>query len=654
MTDVSLISDPDFQGGHINEGFDVFVLGVGVRDVFDRLPRCGMVYTDSLSDEAFLTASGYRARYVYRDRGATFDRAAGLALDWLESLCARAREAGGDAELLFGDLALPVWALSYDALFEIKGGIFDSILNGVLAAEICAGSTEAVKVFASKDNQLGGTVVRFLADRARIEWCEPNFPKQPRTALQVLTRLWQRIDTLVIQSLLVGLRGFLELGSRHHQIALVGTSGDMARRGRDGRGRICVSDVYFENLEPAINAASPNILKVGINNPRLTTSGWKNTFLTWRMILSGAFRPWLAYASLKDIITVACERRRYRMALTAADGTPEFRAMFKAGGLDFYPQIRPRLFEMLPTLLASARFHHAVAERFLYKEKINLVISVESFSNIGRCLAAVLHLSGGQLWGIQCGIISPLRVTNVGFYVPALGTHKNLLADTFFTWGPAYSELLERFGISPARLRMMGFNKAKPLPEKKPSGQTKRIVYVTGGNALVCPYLMTNEEEDYTLDVLASCLPPEGELLVRTHPRHDAEVFRRRFAGLPKVRITAADEMPLEECLATADCIVGKASTVLLEAAQAGRQVLLINLAGTPDFTGFSVGETSLPCATDPVSLRTWLAKCLGQEEVDVKQKQAGFIASWCAGDAVGAASVLTAELLAHQVKKRE
>jgi hypothetical protein len=649
VVDARSVDGHDFPVGEGNDVSTAFVLGVAVGDLLGRLPRSGVVFTDSLKDEALLIASGFRGCYIYRARDAAFERAAELALAWLAELGARAREAGNGAELLFGDVTLPAWALSYDALFEIKGGIFDSIFHSVLAEEICTAAYGAVQVYASKDNQLGAAVVQFLGGRGRVEWQDQNVPAISVTGVSPVMRLWRRFDGLLIHNLLVGLRGIWEGRRRHGRIALLGTSGDMARLGRDSRGRLCVSDVYYENLELALDAASPDILKVGINSPRIAKSDLKNSFLVWRLILSGAFRPWYAYATPKDVLMVLRERRTYRAALAGSDVDPNFRALFEVGGFSFYSLLRPKLTEMLPGMLAAARFHHAIAERFVSREKVGLVISVESFSNLGRCLASALHRHGGQLWGIQGGIISPRRVTNSGFHVPALGAQKALLPDIFFAWGPAYCRLLERFGIPAQRLRMMGFNRAKRLPKGLPNQGVKWIVYVTGGNALVCPYLMTSEEEYHTLKVLAACLPEGAKLLVRAHPRHDVEDFRRHLANWPHVRVLAAADMSLEECLVDASCIVGKASTVLLEAAQAGRRVLLLNLGGTPDFTGFSEGVEFLPYATDVASLRYWLARILAQEDVEAAQSLERFSAAWCAGDAHSAVSVLQGELETFQ-----
>lgn len=641
-------SSADGRDANIAAGDDVaaaFVLGVAARDILGQLPRFGVVYTSSLEDEALLIAAGFCGRYIYRGREKAFDRAAGLALAWLTELGGHTRKAGEGAELLFGDTVLPAWTLSYDALFEIKGGIFDSIFHFVLAEEICTTAPGLVHVFAAKDDQLGAAVVQLLGARACVEWQEPCPSLTPTVDQPLVKRLWRRIDSLIIHPLLVGLRSLWEGRRRHSRIAIVGTSGSMARLNRDGCGRLCVRDVYYENLEPSLEVFSPDVLKVGISPPRLTGAIWKDSFLIWYLILSGAFRPWSAYATPRDVLAVFRERRRYRKVLAVSDNNPRFRALFQAGGLNFYSLLRPRLFEMLPNILAASHFHHAVAERLVNRENIDLVISVESFSNLGRCLASALHRKGGQLWGIQGGIISPRMVTNTGFYVPALGGRNELMADLFFTWGSAYSALLERFGIPAERMRLMGFNRAKRRPEGMAKQKNMRIVYITGGNAMVCPYLMTSEEEYFTLSVLADCLPLGAELLVRTHPRHNAEDFRQRLSGRPNIQVSAAAEMSLEECLASSSCIVGKASTVLLEAAQAGLPVLIINLSGAPDFTGFIDGPTPLPYATDSSGLRRWLASILTEEKTETAQGLENFVDAWCAGGVDSATAALLSEL---------
>ncbi len=614
----------------------LFLLGVPADPRGTPLTGPATIHVASLQDEARLVAAGLPARYVYRDRDAIFARAETLALDWLATLEARATAVGGSASILFGehDGCAP-WPLSYDALFEIKAGIFDSIFHALLADELFRTSTGPVRIVATRGDQLALALARLPGWDAGLEWVEPAPPAadQPPSASRV-ARLWQRADRLLIHPLLVGLRRLRE-GRRPASVdAIVGPGGEMAKVVADARGRLQVEDVYYENLEAPLRDHWPGLLKVCINPPKIPHGGWRATLTVWRLILAGSFRPWYAYAGWADILATLRARRRYARVVAAGDRDAGFAGLFRAGGVDFHALLRPRLLEMLPGMLAAAHFHARVAERFVRRENVGRVLSVESFSNLGRCLAAALHRHGGCLWGIQGGIISPRRVTNIGFFAAALGGRRELLADAFFAWGPAYRQVLESFGLPAERIHVMGFNRAKPRADAAPPRRgTRRVVYIAGGNALVCPYLMTLDEDLHTLRVLAASLPADTELLVRIHPRHRAEDFRAATAGLPGVRLLGDGEMSLAACLAGANCIVGKASTVLLEAAHAGHPVLVVNLAGTPEFTGFTAGRAALPYATDPAGLRQRLAQLLS-DPAGARTALRSFADAWCADDA--------------------
>ncbi|AZS82274.1 hypothetical protein ELS24_29870 [Achromobacter spanius] len=171
---------------------------------------------------------------------------------------------------------------------------------------------------------------------------------------------------------------------------------------------------------------------------------------------------------------------------------------------------------------------------------------------------------------------------------------------------------------------------------------------MTGANALVCPYLMTVEEEAFTLRALARHLPRGADLVVRTHPRHVPEDYERMLEGLPNVRVVSGTQTELATELAQAAVIVGKASTVLLEAANANRPVLLINLAGTPEFTGFSIATPPLPYVTRPDQIERALQALLDAPPDQFHSASREFSNQWCAGDGPSAARYLVQQMKAR------
>lgn len=612
----------------------VFGLGVSADELAAHVAPDDHIFSDTLTLEAAWRLRGGHCRYLYRDCTPVFERAAAAALAWLEQLPSQLRASGAEFAEVQSEGQLPLWTLGQDAIFEIKGGLFEGILHAFLVRDILVRHAGApVRIVAAVGHPLAQGIAAWTAGELRLlpvsSAATASAPAARPPALWL--RLWNATDTLVVSPLLVRL-GRLFSPRNRSALAIVNSLGDMTRRFTDTRGEYRLGDGYFEGIEPDLSEAHPGLLKIGINPPRLAPGALRNQWLTWRALLSGEYRPWYFYATARDFWRHGVDLRHYAALLSRSDADDRFRRLFRVDGLDFYALVRDRMQSLLPAVLASMRLHHCIAQRLVAREGLRLVVSAEAFSNIGRCMAAALHRAGGQLFGVQAGIMTPQRVTNLGFYVPALAGHDEFIPDRFFAWGVRYATLLAGYGVPAHRLDVMGFNRAKPrLPASV--GEARTILYVTGGNALVCPYLMTLDEERLTLEALATHLPPRAELVVRTHPRHRLEDFHWLPARHARVRLCAGADLPLETSLREADCVVGKASTVLLEAASAGKRVLLVNLAGTPEFTGFVDGAGGLPCVTDATKLGLALEQLLAQApRVDE------FVQAWCSGFASEAA----------------
>lgn len=609
----------------------IVALSVSVEVLAAHATTQDSVYVDTLSIESSWRAQGGHCDYLYRGCTPVFERAAAAALAWLERFPAQMRSSGIALSEIQVPGQPPLWTLCQDAIFEIKDGLFEGILHAFLARDIrMRHAGRPILILAPQGLPLAQAMAAWVGGRL-LEIPVTTAPASPERRPTILKRLWNATDTLLISPWLVRL-GQLCSSPNVSKLAIVNSLGAMTRQFSVGQSGDRLGDSYFEGIEPALSEAYPGMLKIGLNPPCFAPKAWRNQWLLWRALLRGEYRPWFFYARWHDFWRHARDLRHYADLLKCSEADDRFRNLFKIEGIDFYLPIRQRMQSLLPQVLASLRLHYTIAQRLVDQEGLRLVVSAEAFSNIGRCLAAALHQAGGQLFGVQAGIITPQRVTNLGFYVPALAEHDECVPDRFFVWGPRYVTLLARYGVPLQRLVHLGFNRAK-APKIAVKSARYTVLYVTGGNALVCPYLMTEDEERVTLEQLATHLPEGAELVVRTHPRHRLNDFRWLERCFARVRLCSGAEQPLEDSLHEADCVVGKASTVLLEAASAGKRVLLLNLAGTPEFTGFSDGIDGLPYVTEVSDLRVALEKVLAQPPMT-----AGFAEAWATGTADGAA----------------
>lgn len=628
-----------------------FVLGSAPwRQARDTFTDTLCFYTDSLETEAALTQVGAVARYLYRDCDATFDRAAATALSWLATLPERARASPSGFANLFGTDTLPLWSLCHDALFEIRGGIFESILHLFLLRQIVQNHPGAtLNIVAPQGHAIATALAQLPGTRLNPTWIMSGATTQSPQPPGRLAGLWRRLDTLFIAKGLVAIsRVFERRRPDQKRLALFCSLGDMTKTFIDKDGKPFASDIYYDHIEAEIRAEFPDYVKTGLHPVCVAGNTLTRQLHAWRAILTGQYRPWYTYARFTDMRTIWRTRRDFQARFTTWDTEPAFQALFSIEGMAFYPLVRAALAELLPSLLAAGALHSTIAQRFVTREQIGRILAVESFSNLGRSLALAVHRTGGELWGVQGGIITPQRVANVGFYLPALESDTRLIPDRFFVWGPGYRDTLLRYALPEERLEVMGFNRATRLPQVD-KATPARILYLTGANALVCPYLMTIEEEAFTLHALAQHLPQDAELVVRTHPRHIPKDYEHILAGLLNVRVVSGSQTDLATELAHAAVVVGKASTALLEAAHANKPVLLINLAGTPEFTGFSVASPPLPYVTRPDQITRELQTLLDAPNTQSQPANgSAFSNQWCVGDGVSAARHLVQQLKAR------
>ncbi|AUA55807.1 Uncharacterised protein [Achromobacter spanius] len=627
-----------------------FVLGPAPwRDARDGFADTSCFYTDSIETEAALAQAGVTSRYLYRDCDVIFDSAATAALSWLATLPERARASASGFTTLFDADTPSLWNLCHDSLFEIRGGIFESILHLFLVRQISRNHPGAtINILAPQGHAIAAALAQLPGVRLNPVWTSHEAAPQPLRPPGKLAGIWRRLDTLVIAKGLMTLRRIIE-GRRPNKrrLALFCSLGDMTKTfiGKDGKQFI--SDVYYDHIEAEIRAEFPDYVKTGLHPARAGGGALAQQLHAWRAILTGQYRPWYTYARFADMRAIWRARRDFQARFATWDTEPAFQALFSTDGMEFYPLVRAALAELMPSLLAAGALHSAIAQRFVARERIGRVLAVESFSNLGRSLALAVHQAGGELWGVQGGIITPQRVTNAGFYLPALESDTRLIPDRFFVWGPGYRDTLLRYALPAQRLDIMGFNRSADLPQTD-RASPPRILYLTGANALVCPYLMTVEEEAFTLRALARHLPRGADLVVRTHPRHVPEDYERMLEGLPNVRVVSGTQTELATELAQAAVIVGKASTVLLEAANANRPVLLINLAGTPEFTGFSIATPPLPYVTRPDQIERALQALLDAPPDQFHSASREFSNQWCAGDGPSAARYLVQQMKAR------
>lgn len=579
----------------------VFVFGKVPEEFLSQTDRECTYYVDTLELEQKLLKLGVRCSYLYRDKSERFNSIAEEALVWLQNF-GDAPISGEDSfNTLFQYKGIPLWFLSYDAIFEIKHGIFDVFYHAALFDEIL-NDHEMVDSISNEESLIEG-VLRKVANVKKISVKSIPFPL---TRVEVNTEktkpkrlnqhIWQQLNLLVIHRSIRVLRLMFSMRRKYtdqKRVAVLSSYGKMSCKKTMPNGGVEVEDVYCKGLETLTADCLESPDYISVNTPRLHGNKLKDEMYEWFLILKGHYSSWGSYGAISDIILSLFQQYGFRREINRIQNNDAFREQFVFRGVNLNEFIAPMLTGLLPKLMASAVRHMKMSERMVRLLKIEILFSVEACSNLGRSLAWAMHRHQGKLFGIQAGIITPAKVTNVGYFFSNVSPDfsKELMPDQLFVWGDSYKQLLIRYGVPQNIIHVVGFFRALEVKSQRQPGSGRirpsDLLYIAGANTQVCPYLMTEEEEFYSIRRMASALPSDSKLFVRPHPRHHPMRYFKEFENFSNIVVLASSEEGLDELLSSATWVAGKASTVLLEAAAMNKAIIKVNLAGTIDFTGF-------------------------------------------------------------------
>jgi hypothetical protein len=328
----------------------------------------------------------------------------------------------------------------------------------------------------------------------------------------------------------------------------------------------------------------------------------------------GTYVPWQAGLRLADWRAHVALRRAYARELARLWGDPIWRGWAPAEAPA--PQLAAfgRVFIGLARDLALARTLAAAAHRLLGTLAPRWLISCDALGNAGRAFGAAIR-PGGQVAGVQAGIVSPTRLTNFGFRRD-LGPPDAVRPDRMLVWSERDAELLREFGWDRDELLVAGFPAGTQAPASTDRGRP-RVLAVATGNVGVSSALAPATGELELLEGLADACARLGALLVvRPHPTHRGTDHERRLA-----RVAVAGGGRLEqpgvriaESLACSTAVLAGPSTALLESLRFERPTGLLQ-PGPIDVTGLA--QLGLPVIADRADADAALRRLLAEPAPD-------------------------------------
>jgi len=335
------------------------------------------------------------------------------------------------------------------------------------------------------------------------------------------------------------------------------------------------------------------------NTPERTKSFLQNTLLEFIESAKKTYHPWIGIYTLKDLKFFRNTSQEYKQ-LISEFFNDENCQKYLVNEINLMSLMKPILINKLPNLLAYVKTELKVTKRFL--ENFNgSILSTDLFTPYGKALTFNANKMGREIYSPQGGIISSQIALNWCFFI-----NKNFdlrLLPKLFVWGPFYEKILLERGFPNNHIKQVGFwhkgkRKCNDYPEPF-------ILFVTGANINKLEFVTSIEEEIFTIKKIAECIPNEMKLVVKIHPSLSKERYEKelRMKNIIIVEKTA----DINHLISEAKVVVGKQSTVIINAFANNKPIIIINFASNLDFLGIK----EIPFASSPERFKEILFKII-------------------------------------------
>ncbi|MER3408386.1 MAG: hypothetical protein C4292_06635 [Nitrososphaera sp.] len=566
-----------------------------------------LIVTFELAREAELKQENLPAIYFHRYAQSenVWPATVEAAKQWMETWPTRPAYKGQSLleVLRFEDTSL--WWFIYDVIWETKNGIFDTFYQvGALASMVQVYKPLTVELWGTFDFNakeiMAALAMTFRFDLKVTDYKLKAAPQGELASSTGKLRLLARFVLLKVARIFARRAG----GKNKRPIAFFLNHGSSAVEKRLD-GKLVVSDHYLEGLEGYMagseKGGGDSKIFVSMNIPRPTSSYYKNLLIELGRTARGTYTPWLCYFSLGDLQTRQKLVWHYQKVIAELENDPKFReSMVIEGGVDIYPMLRDTLRGSLPKALALVHSEILVARKFINKERPRMIFHTAGVSASGRAVSLPCRQQNIRMVAPQLGIISSELPVNTGFLITK-GYDKRLLTE-YLVWGQFYKAMVTARGYPDSLVKVVGFWRTakKEAGEKALQGgkgqegqqQTlpamSYVLYVAGANLGKLSYILSFDEEIATIKMIQKAMPDGLSLVVKLHPSLPYDPYFKSLHGVDRVVLVGGPgALGIEEFLPAARVVLGKASTVLVQALILGKPVIVVNFASKLDFLGF-------------------------------------------------------------------
>lgn len=471
---------------------------------------------------------------------------------------------------------IPLWDLVYDEIFEVPGGVFESLyLIKTISSLIQELNPEKIETrgFFEWDIDM---VLNLLSKKYQFELISNS------KVLKNKKKFFRNLGSVILslERFVIG-KISLFFMAKQNCINFILTHGFYAKK----LGPSIISDLYLDDLHDYFVKSGKNPLVISLNLPRLHKSLFLDIWYDFWHILLGHYRPFIVYYSRKEFVMKRkLLARFYEIVKTKAEKN-EFDVL--VDDISLSPLIKKKALEYLPRRLCDAVLLMKMSERYLRMESPSKIINVEGFNLFGKALALECNRSGVEIFIPQLGMISKELPLNASF---CLYTNFNKkLIPIFMIWGSFYRQIITQRGFPESKIFEVGFwrhNENKQATDS-PNIFGKYLLYIAGANFHLGHYILSLDEELTTIKEIAKVIPSDMKMLLKLHPTHPYNVYEANLRGLNITIIKNEQKYNMKDLIANSVYVVGKCSTVLLQSLLLGKKVISVNFCSDIDFCGF-------------------------------------------------------------------
>ena len=474
--------------------------------------------------------------------------------------------------LKFDDTSL--WWFVYDILWESKNGIFDTIYQIVtLTSLIEEYNPEQISIVGKFEFPIFEMISSIKKEHKYKTINQSKISKGSKKNRRVISK--KRINIILRILFLKIVKTFSK--NQKGKIAIFSVYGGVINKTRTGEK--LAADKYFMGLEEFIEEKRNNIIFVSIN---------KNFDSKFNKIISdtffGRYTPWVVHYSLNGIWKAYTEIKNLKKFLLTIENDENFIESMTIKNINIFPFLREEFLKILPLLVGIAHLELDATRKFLSQNSdIETVFTTDGFGPAGRALNYICKKNLKRVITPQLGIIAAEFPVNTAFLIRK--DYDLRLLPEYLVWGDYFRKLIEERGYPKKLMKSVGFWKTNP--EKRIEKTDEFIFYVGGANRIKLEYVSSVEEEIFAIRRIHEVLPKDLRLVVKLRPGLDEELYFEALGDLKNIRLIGNKEaVDVNELVTNSKIVIGKASTLLIQAMILNKAVIAVNFAGNVNFLG--------------------------------------------------------------------